>query len=244
MVPMVLMMVGGVALFGFGISTALADRAEQHRFAAAASCPAEISAAEARHTDCVQRGTRRVSYVSTIKDTTSIGLDDDAQILHFDRAPSWVLRLGDGDPVTVLRWRGRDEALYGADRNTVYGLDSPIVAEHNHLVAALLGVMFACYGGASVLAAVRVGFDAGARLHRRHPRIYDVVVAELTIVAVAAMIGTIFVGRGYVTYGIVLPAIAIPVASAATALVLRARFRRDLLKLRAVLSAGPVPDLE
>lgn len=242
--PMVLMMVGGVVLFGFGIHTALADRAEQHRFAAAASCPAEISTAEARRTDCVQRGPRRVSYISTIKDTTSIGLDDDARILHFDRAPSWVLRLGDGDSVTVLSWRGRDEAVYGANRNTVYGLDSPIVAEHNHLVAALLGVMFACYGGASVLAAARVGFDAGARLYRRHPRIYDVVVAELTIVAVAAMIGTIFVGRGYVTYGIVLPAIAIPVAPVATALILRARFRRDLLNPRRLLPAGPVPDLE
>jgi len=244
MVPMAVMVLGGVGLFGFGIHTALADRAQQHRFAAATKCPAEISAAEALHTDCVARSTRQVSYISTMKDTTMISFHDDAQILHFDRAPGWVLRLGDRDSVTVLSWHGRDEALYGADRNTVYGLDSPIIAEHNHLVAALLGVMFACYGGASVLASVRAGFDTGMRFYRGHPRIYDVVVAELTIVAVAAMISTIFVGRGYVAYGIVLPAIAIPVASVATALVLRARFRRDLLRLQALLPAGPVPDLE
>jgi hypothetical protein len=58
------------------------------------------------------------------------------------------------------------------------------------------------------------------------------------------MISTIFVGRGYAAYGIVLPAIAIPAASVATALVPRARFRRDLLKPRRPPSAGPVPDLE
>ena len=165
-------------------------------------------------------------------------------MLRFDRAPSWILHLADGDPVTVLSWHGRDEALYGPNRDTVYDLDSPIIAEYNHLVAALLGVMFACYGGASVLAAVRAGFDGGLRLYRRHPRIYDVVVAELTIVAVAAMISTILVGQGYVEYGIVMPAIAIPLASVATALVLRTRFRRDLLKPRAFASAGLVPDLE
>jgi hypothetical protein len=130
------------------------------------------------------------------------------------------------------------------NRDTVYVQDAPIMAEDNHLAAALLGVMFACYGGAVALGCVRRGFAWGARLYRRSMRMYDVIVAELTIFAFAAMAGAILVGRGDAAYGIVLPLIAIPVASVAATFTLRARFRRDLLRLAALRPAGPVPDLE
>lgn len=244
MAVMVAMMLGGVVLSGFGLHAAVADHRRQHRFATAAACPAGASAAGLRRGDCVARSTRGVSYISTMKDTTMVSLDGDTQMLRFDRAPSWIQRLTDGDPVTVLRWHGQDEALSGPGRDAVYAQDSPLVAEDNHLAAALLGAMFACYGGSIALSCARRGFGWGARLYRRFMRAYDVVAAELAIVAVSAMVGSILVGHGDVRIGIVLPLIAIPVASAAAVLVLRARFHRDLLRLRALAAAGPVPDLE
>jgi len=73
---------------------------------------------------------------------------------------------------------------------------------------------------------------------------YDVVVAELTILAFAAMVGAILVGRGDLASGIVVPLIGVPVASVATAFALRARFRRDLLRLATLRPVGRVPDLE
>lgn len=241
---MIVMMLGGLGLLGFGLHAAWADHARQKRFATAAACAAGASAAEMLRTDCVARGTQRVTYVSTMKDTTSIGLDGDSPMLRFDRAPDWILHVRRGDSVTVLTWSGRDEALCGPNRDPVYAQGSPIMAEDNHLAAALLGAMFACYGGAIALGCVRRGFAWGARLHRGFTRVYDLVVAELTILAFAALAAAILVGHGDIASGIVVPLVGIPVASVATALALRARFRRDLLRPAAPRQVGPVPDLE
>ena len=234
MVLTVVMMLAGLGLFGYGIRAAMADRAQQHRFATTAACPAEVSAAVARDTDCVALSTRQVAYVDTVKDTTSISFHGDTQMLYFDRAPSWILRLTDGDSVRVLSWHGEDEALCGpgSDRHTVYAQNAPLVSEDNHLAAALLGVMFACYGGATTLRCLQGGFRFGALLYRRFMRLYDLAVVELVIIAVAAMISAILIGHGDETAGILLPVIAIPIATVVAAFVLRARFRRDLLRLQ------------
>jgi len=235
MVPMIVMMLAGFGLLGYGIHAAEADRARQHRFVAAATCPAGASAARDRETGCVALSTRQVAYVATVKDTTSVSFHGDTQMMHFDRAPTWMLRLTNGDSVRVLSWHGEDEALCGpgSARDTVYAQNSPIVSEDNHLAAALLGVMFACYGGAIALGCVRRGFRFGACIYRRFMRLYDFAAVELTIIALAAMISAILVGSGQVTSGILLPLIAIPVATLVAAFVLRARFRRDLLGLQA-----------
>jgi len=235
MVPMVVMMLAGLGLLGYGIHAAMADHARQHRFVTAATCPAGASAVRDRDTGCVALRTRQVAYVATVKDTTSISFHGDTQMMHFDRAPRWMLRLTNGDSVRVLSWHGEDEALRGpgAARGTVYAQNSPIVTEDNHVAAALLGVMFACYGGAIALGCVRRGFHFGARIYRRFMRLYDFAVVELTIIAFAAMISAILVGSGKVASGILLLLIAIPIATVIAAFVLRARFRRDLLRLQA-----------
>jgi len=237
MVLMVAMMLAGLGLLGYGLRAASADHARQHRFVTAAACAAGAS----READCVAMSTLRVAYAATVKDTTNISFRGDAQMLSFDRAPAWILHLRNGDPVQVLSWRGEEEALRepgaGRDRDTVYAQDAPLVAEDNHLAAALLGVMFACYGGAIALGCVRGGFRFGARVYRRFMRLYDFAVAELTILALVAMISAILVGRGNVTSGLLFPAVAVPLCTVAAAFVLRARFRRDLLRLRA-LHAG------
>ena len=235
MVPMVVMMLAGLGLLGYGIRAAMADHARQQRFVTAATCPAGASAAGDRDTGCAALSTRQVAYVATVKDTTSISFHGDTQMMHFDRAPLWILHLTNGDSVRVLSWHGEDEALCGpgAARDTVYAQNSPIVTEDDHAAAALLGVMFACYGGAIALGCVRRGFRFGARIYRRFMRLYDFAVVELTIVAFAAMISAILVGSGKATSGILLPVIVIPIASVIAAFVLRARFRRDLLRLQA-----------
>ncbi len=175
--------------------------------------------------------------------------------MHFDRAADWVLGLRKGESVSVLSWRGEDEALRGPGpgHSTVYAQSSPVVSEDNNAAAALLGVMFTCCGGAIAFGSARAGFERAARFYRAHPRLHDFVVAELTVIACTAMVSALLVGQGDVSAGMLTPAVAIPAATVVALLVLRTVLRRDLLKsprsaagvgATGALPAGLPPDLE
>ena len=228
MVLMAGMTLGGLGLVFLGAHAAQANHASQQQFDTAARCRAGISASAVRRTDCVGQAARRVTYVSTMKDSTTVGLDD-AQELSFDRAPGWILRLRTGESVSVLSWRGEDEALRSPGLSTVYSQDSPMLAEDNHLAAALLGAAFACCGAAMALGCAKAGFDRCARAYYEHKRVYDLLVFELSLFAVASVLSAVLVGRGDLRSGILAPLITIPLATAVAAVVYRARLRRDLL---------------
>lgn len=203
---------------------------------------------------------RQVRYVSVEKDTSVLGFDDGSPLMHFDRAADWVLGLRKGESVSVLSWRGEDEALrgpgLGPGHGTVYAQSSPVVSEDNNAAAALLGVMFTCCGGAIAFGSARAGFERAARFYRAHPRLHDFVVAELTVIACTAMVSALLVGQGDVSAGMLTSAVAIPAATVVALLVLRTVLRRDLLKsprsaagvgaagAAGALPAGLPPDLE
>lgn len=237
------MFLGGLGLAGYCAHAASTDRSRQYRFADAAGCRAGDSKEEARDAECVAVTVRQVRYVSVEKDTAVLGFDDGSPLMHFDRAADWVLGLKRGETVPVLSWRGEDEALRGPRHSTAYAQSSPIVSEDNNAAAALLGVMFACCGGAIAFGSARAGFDRARRLYRARPRLHDFVVAELTVVAFTAMVSALFVGQGEVRAGILIPLLGIPAATVIAVLILRAVLRRDLLKAPAAAPAGLPPDL-
>ena len=249
------MFVGGLGLAGFGAHAAAADRSRQHRLEGAVACRVGDSREEARDADCVAVTVRQVRYISVEKDTSVLGFDDGSPLLHFDRAADWVLRLREGESVSVLSWRGEDEALRspGPGHTTVYAQSSPVVSEDNNAAAALLGVMFTCCGGAIAIRGARAAFSRSrsraARFYRAHPRLHDFAVAELTVIACTAMVSALLVGQGDVSAGILTPAIAIPAATLVALVVLRTVLRRDLLKSPRRAAGGPLaaglpPDLE
>lgn len=236
------MFLGGLGLAGYGAHAASADRSRQHRFEGAADCRSGDSKEEARDADCVAVTVRQVRYVSVEKDTAVLGFDDGSPMMHFDRAAQWVLGLRRGEAVPVLSWRGKDEALRSSRHSTAYAQSSPVVSEDNNAAAALLGVMFACCGGAIAFGSARSGFGGARRFYRAHPRLHDFVVAELTVVAFTAMVSALFVGQGEVRAGMLIPVLGIPAATVVAVLILRAVLRKDLLKAPSPAPAGPAPE--